>query len=83
MTEASVFSELFAVGNSEAGPSTLAASTPMSVHPPMAVPEIGGVAEQLISGMGEINIAEDESAGEGSSGGGKGKEVVKPSDFGL
>ena len=83
MADTSMFSELFAVGGSEAGPSTLAASTPGSTQPPVVVPEIGSMAEQLISGMGDINITEDELAGGGSSGDGKGKDVVKPSDFGL
>ena len=80
MAEASVFSDLFAVGDSEAGPSGLTVSTPMLINSSTIAPEIDGVAEQLINGMGEINIAEDISGAEGSSGG-KGKEVVKPADY--
>jgi len=37
------------------------------------VPEIGGMAKQLISGMGEINITEDKLAGKRSLGERKGK----------
>jgi len=46
----------------------------------MIAPEIEGVAEQLISGMGEINITKDITGAEGGSGG-KGKEVVRPADY--